>query len=108
MKRTAEQLQQILEKEMPGFKVVDDVEADAVAAPVEADESTPDLLANQRHLLAVGDGGADAVEAPEAPHETEDQWVRVVPEHLADSPEVDRHTKTVLMSSDGKIVAKQG
>jgi hypothetical protein len=110
VKRTAEQLQQILEKEMPGFKVVDDVEADAVAPPVEADETTPDLLANQRGLVAVGGGGADALAAPhaEAPHETEDQFVRVVPKHLADSPDAERHTKVVLMSSEGKIVASQG
>ena len=110
MKRTAEQLQQILEKEMPGFKVVDEVEADAPAPGVESDEATPDLIATRRERAMAG-RGVDAIAAvPEKAdvHETEDQFVRVVPKHLADSPDAHQHTKVVLMSGDGKIVASQG
>ena len=120
MKRTTKELQAILEKHMPGFQLVQDVPEDAVQE-VHADEGTPDLMKMKEepvlanYVDANWEGTREAtpyeVEGGGGPvkgDEPEDQLVQIVPKGVADSSEAARHTKTVLISADGKILAQQG
>jgi hypothetical protein len=98
MRRSAHELQAIIEEQMPGFQLVHEHQADASPSTVDADEGTPDLLP------------PDSDDRPQAETEAEheDELVKVVPKHVAETPEAVRHTKTVLISADGTVFARQG
>jgi hypothetical protein len=98
MKRSVEELRSIIEKEMPGFELVQGPAVDEAPSKVDADEGTPDLLPDQ----------ADERIAGEDDDQPEDQLVKVVPKDLVETPEAVRHTKTVLISGDGSVQARQG
>ncbi len=122
MKRSTQELQEIIEKHMPGFQVVEDADVDAPARDVATDEATPDILemrkphsesVTTRERVGIIDRlrvwrHADGSGGEAEPGEAEDQFVRIVPKDLADSPAATRHTKVVLVSGEGKIIAEQG
>jgi hypothetical protein len=114
-KLSREDLEEILERELPGYRLAPSrEETDAPSAMPAVDEATPDLEALRQKFL-----GADASEAAEQPSRTsagsedsvepEDSIIAVEPKEATDPWDQSRRPKVVIVSGkDRRVIGTQG
>jgi hypothetical protein len=102
-------LQEIIEREMPGYKVVqrrDRAAADS-GLQAEADEIGPEIEELRKKYL--GEDAVDAADAREDQDDDEAEMVVVQPKEATDPFDPSSQPKTVVVSGkDRRIIGSQG
>jgi hypothetical protein len=112
-KLTRKQLDEVVKKEAPGYRIAGSGNASDAAgdAAPSADDATPELDRMQekyRHnpgTEAVADAGA---KSSTKPLHDDDQIVALEPDNPADPWERGSRAKSIVVSGDGKVIGRQG
>jgi hypothetical protein len=105
-----EELERIIERDLPGHELVSEVDPADHEAAAEPDAVGPDIAALREKFLGAGAGGSDAAAAPPAAALNEHDQIVAVREKDVDDPYDHRaRPKTVIVSGrDKRVVGRQG